>query len=62
MFVLHTAGLAVDWINNKLYWTDRDLHRIEEYDLATSRRRVVLTTGDTSTPVGIEIHPYPGFG
>ena len=61
-FLSFSAGLAVDWINDKLYWTDRDLHRIEEYDLKTSQRRVVITTGTRSTPTGIAAYPFQEQG
>jgi len=57
-----SAGMAVDWINDKLYWTDQALHRIEEYDLKTSQRRVVLTTGSESTPTGIAVYPFQDQG
>jgi len=43
----------VDWINDKLYWTDRDYKLIEEYNLRTSYRRVVVHTGLLSHPLGI---------
>lgn len=56
------ADLAVDWINNKLYWTDRDYKQIEVYDLMTSERRVVVTTGPSSLPLGLAVYPYPGYG
>ena len=52
----------MDWINDKLYWTDRYLHRIEEYDLTTSQRRVVLTTGTSSAPTGIAVYPFQDQG
>nr|CAE54584.1 epidermal growth factor precursor [Suberites domuncula] len=56
------ADLSVDWINDKLYWTDRSFRRIEEYDLTTGYRRTVIHTGSGSLPTGIIIYPYPGYG
>lgn len=59
---LHVAELSVDWINDKLYWTDRKMRRIEEYNLITGYRRTVVHTVDESLPTGIVVYPYPGYG
>ncbi len=56
------GGLAVDWINDKLYWTDRSNLRIEVYDLHTSKRSTIVSTGAGSLPLGLAIYPYPGHG
>ena len=61
---LSTADLAVDWINDKVYWVDRGLRHIEEYDIISGHRRVVASTGnvDQSSPGGLALYPYPNHG
>ena len=50
-----SEGLARDWINEKLYWTDACQDRIEVYDPETQYRRVLITTG--SNPFAIIVDP-----
>ena len=54
----------MDWINDKLYWVDRGLRHIEEYDIIYGHRRVVVSTGDVgeSSPGGLALYPYPNNG
>ena len=58
------VDLVVDWLNDRLYWVDQDLRQVEEYDLKTGHRAVVLTTGeaDTSSPNALTLLPYPNYG
>lgn len=58
------VDLAVDWLNDKLYWADGELRRIEEYDLNSGQRRVVTSTGDSdsSRPAAMALYPYPNYG
>jgi hypothetical protein len=58
------ADLAVDWLNDRLYWVDRSLRLIGEYDLRTHHRSVVLTTGapGASNPSALALYPYPDYG
>ena len=53
------VGLAVDWINDKLYWTDAKFDRIEVLDLNSSKRSVLVSTG-LDRPRGIAVHPTRG--
>jgi len=55
--VLPSDGLAWDWINEKLYWTDPEDLEIEVYDPATDHRRSLLSTGATSIPRGLAVDP-----
>ena len=58
-----TADVAVDWLNDQLYWVDRDTKLIEAYDLATEERKVVTSTGGRdSTPLGLTLFAYPEYG
>ena len=52
-----TEGLAVDWINDKLYWTDRLSKTIEVYDLHSGDRKVLIHTGEESLPRAIVVDP-----
>ena len=57
-------GLAWDWVNAKLYWTDYCADEIEVYDLETRDRKVIVRTGTNSNPRGIVLDPstrYAGF-
>lgn len=56
------VGLAVDWINDKVFWTDRDKHAIEEYNLGTQQRRVLVQLEGTARPQGLSIFPQPDYG
>ena len=53
------VGLAVDWITDKLYWTDAKKDRIEVLDLSNSKRTVLISTG-LDQPRGIAVHPTRG--
>jgi hypothetical protein len=55
------ADLEVDWINDRLYWVDRSLRQIGEYDLVTGHRSVVLSTG-VNSPSALALYPYPNYG
>ena len=50
-------GIAVDWINDKIYWTDADLKHIEVYEPSTKYRKVLLTTGNSAIPRAIVVDP-----
>ena len=56
------ADLAVDWISDKLYFTVRDAGRIEERDLKTGEKRVVLQSGEPAAFNGLVVFPYPDRG
>ena len=54
-------GIAWDWINEKLYWTDTCNDVIEVYDPATGYRRVLLYTGTNSNNRDIVVDPTTGY-
>ena len=47
----------MDWVTNKLYWTDSVWARIEALDLATNERVEVLPTGANTAPRAIAVDP-----
>ena len=53
------AGLAVDWVSNKLYWTDSEAGRIEVSDLDGSQRSVLIWEG-LGQPRDIIVEPISG--
>ena len=52
-----TDDIAIDWINDKLYWTDATLQRVEVMDLFSGIRSTIFDTGATTTPRGIAVDP-----
>lgn len=52
-------GLAWDWINEKLYWTDYCQDEIEVYDPVSNYRSVLLQTG--TSPYSIVVDPGTGY-
>ncbi len=55
------AGLAVDWINDKVYWADRKSKAIHFYDLRTKVEGEVRKIPD-SLPGKIKIFPETDAG
>ena len=53
----HTEGIAVDWINNKLYWTDVETRWIGVLDLTTRYYGMLLTTQSDVRPREIVADP-----
>ena len=50
-------GIAWDWVNKKLYWTDAGDKDLEVYDPSTGCRRVLVKTGENSKPRAIVVDP-----
>ena len=48
-------GLAVDWINDNLYWTDTGTNTLEQSDLDGNFRRILVSNADE--PRGIALNP-----
>ena len=41
-WLINPDGLAIDWITEKLYWTDSDTKRIEVANMTGGNRRVLF--------------------
>ena len=52
-------GIAVDWINKKLYWTDTGVDMIEVADFDGNNRLVLVKSG-LEEPRAIVVHPSLG--
>ena len=65
--MIKPEGLACDWVNNNLYWTDCDTRRIEVAsavpvdERGVSRNRRVLVWEDLDLPRAIAVAPNDGL-
>lgn len=50
-------GIAWDWVNEKLYWTDYCDDDIEVYEQSTGYRKVLINTGSNTSPKDIIVDP-----
>ena len=57
MLHVPAGGLAWDWVNRKLYWTDATDNDIEVLDPLTAQRKVLLSTGNGTDPRAIVVDP-----
>ena len=55
--VYQPDGIAYDWINKRIFWTDKHLHRIFSVDMAATQRTTVLVT---EKPRAIALDPCKG--
>ncbi len=53
------AGLAIDWVSHKLYWTDAGTDRIEVSNLDGTMRTVLVWEG-LDRPRDILVDPIDG--
>ena len=52
-------GLACDWINDNIYWTDSYTKRIEVVSISTNYRNVIISE-DIDMPRSIAVAPNEG--
>ena len=50
-------GLAVDWVTDKLYWTDANVKTIEVFDLMTGNHSELVSTGSNTIPRALVVDP-----
>ena len=53
---VYVNGLACDWVTDKLYWTNRELKRIEVASMDGLMRKVLFWT-DIDEPRAIALTP-----
>ncbi len=56
------VGLAVDWINDKVYWTDKTRRTLNMYDIEAQTSEVIFQFEGSDRPQGLSIFPYTGKG
>ena len=54
------VGLALDWLHDRLYWTDSESNTIESSDLDGGRRTIVVYSG-LDKPRDIVLDPERGL-
>lgn len=55
--ITNVEGLAVDWINRFIYWTDSGKKVIESTNLDGTQRKLIISS-NLVNPRGIAVHPY----
>lgn len=55
--VTNVEGLAIDWINRFIYWTDSGKKVIESANLDGTQRKLIIPS-NLANPRGIAVHPY----
>ena len=53
-------GLAIDWLTNKLYWSEATPETISVLDLERGHRLTLFTLPQSSIPRGIALDPVNG--
>ena len=59
LYSMYAEGIAVDWINTKLYWTDTEMKTVEVLDLSGGYHTALISTGigSSSMPQAIVVDP-----
>ncbi|ESN93589.1 hypothetical protein HELRODRAFT_88372 [Helobdella robusta] len=55
-----SEGLAVDWVNHKLYWVESYLDQIEVSNF-WGKERLTVISGEMKNPRGIVLYPRLGY-
>ena len=56
---MSSDSVAVDWINDKLYWLDANTSRLEVAELSGANRAVLIAT-ELEHPRGLVLDPMNG--
>ena len=54
------SALAVDWVLDRVYWTNTNDKQIGVFDIASGRIAMFLDTGYDTSPLGITVDPIRG--
>ena len=52
--------MSIDWLTNKIYWTDSDNNRIEVVSMTVPYYRAVIIQEDMDQPRAIVVAPQAG--
>ena len=52
-----TVGLAVDWVSNKLYWTEATVGEVLVMDITQRQKRTLIVNHDGSITRAIAVDP-----
>ena len=52
-----TVGLAVDWVNDKLYWTEATVGEVLVMDITQRQKRTLIVNYDGSITRAIAVDP-----
>eukprot|EP00731_Ephydatia_muelleri_P010819 Em0005g1405a len=55
------SALAVDWISDRVYWTNTNDRQIKVFDISTGSILVFMDTGYDTSPLGIAVDPIMGW-
>ncbi|KAL5493396.1 hypothetical protein EMCRGX_G014572 [Ephydatia muelleri] len=55
------SALAVDWISDRVYWTNTNDRQIKVFDISTGSILVFMDTGYDTSPLGIAVDPIKGW-
>eukprot|EP00731_Ephydatia_muelleri_P010800 Em0005g1386a len=55
------STLAVDWISDRVYWTNTNDRQIKVFDISTGSILVFMDTGYDTSPLGIAVDPIKGW-
>ena len=63
LWLIYIAGLAIDWINDRVYWVERRSRQIRVYDMNTEEILLVsfLPFIQTSASNKLKILPHLGY-
>ena len=53
-------GMAIDWMNESLYWANPETRKIEMFDLGGNETRTIVDTG-LDKPRGVAVDPFEGY-
>ena len=57
---IYLDGLAIDWLTNKLYWSEATPETISVLDLERGHRLTLFSLPESSVPRGIALDPVNG--
>lgn len=60
-FIAHADGIAFNWLNNQLYYTDATLDIVGVVDPVRLTNTILIRTGLNTNPRAIVLDPHSGY-